>query len=194
MRRDLRTLIGALALTSLGLTAMAAYAGGEQAHIAMPPAPYAVKGKVPPAPHGVTDLKFNELFNMPVGPKGLEPSEKRTGLEGQRVRMVGYVANAEEPSPGMFILTPIPVVLGDEDEKLVDDLPPTAVFVHLSPAFAKKTAPNFAGLIQLTGRLEGGTQEEADGHVSTTRLYLDDAASKALTRITTSKKVAHQHR
>lgn len=193
MRRDPRISLGVIALSVLGLTCSATQANSEQAHIAMPPARLAVNGKMAPAPHGVTDLKFSELFKMPVGPKGLEPSDKRTSLEGQRVRMVGYVANADELTPGMLILTPIPVVLGDEDEKLVDDLPPTAVFVHLSPAYAKQTTPNFAGLIQLTGRLEGGAKEEADGHVATTRLYLDDAESKALTQKTTRKKVAHQH-
>ena len=77
-------------------------------------------------------------------------------------------------------MSPLPVVLGDEDEKLVDDLPPTAVFVHLSPAYAKKTTPNFSGLIQLSGQLETGAKEEADGHVSSTRLMLDDATSRLL--------------
>ncbi|HET8870730.1 MAG TPA: hypothetical protein VFM48_09805 [Aquabacterium sp.] len=193
MRSANQARLGILAVALLASISHAPLACAQPAHAAPPPARLAVHGKLNPPPKGVTDLKFNELFKLPVGPKGLEMSEKRVALEGQPVRMVGYVASAEEPTPGLLILTPLPVVLGDEDEKLVDDLPPSAVFVHLSPAYAKATPPNFAGLIQLTGRLEGGPKEEADGHVSTTRLYLDDATSNALIPKTTSQKVAHKH-
>jgi hypothetical protein len=145
-----------------------------------PPTALRVNGPLPPAPEGVAELKFKDMFVMPVGPRGLQPSAKLMGLRGQRVRMVGFVANAEEATPGMLVLTPIPVTLGDEDEKLVDDLPPTAVFVHLHPRFAQARTPNFVGLIQLTGTLELGAHEEADGHTSTTRLVLDEAQSQSL--------------
>ena len=166
------SLICSLAAASL-LAAAPMAAQAELANVMIPPAALQVQ-TAPAAKAGVTDLKFADLFKMPVGPKGLEPSDKLQALVGKRVRMVGYMANAEEATPGMLVLTPIPVALGDEDEKLVDDLPPTAVFVHLSPAFAGKSVPNLAGLIRLEGMLELGTQEEADGHISTTRLVLDE--------------------
>lgn len=195
MRRHLRTQISALAWAGLATlwSPFAAQANTEQPNMVAPPAHVAVKGTLSAPPAGISDLKFGEMFKMPVGPMGLEPSDKLTSLKGQRVRMVGYVADAEEPTAGLLILSPLPVVLGDEDEKLVDDLPPTAVFVHLSPAYAKKAPPNFAGLVQLTGRLEVGAQEEADGHVSSTRLVLDDTTSRLLVTPPQSKAKHHRH-
>ena len=149
---------------------------------APPPAALAVKQALKPAPAGVSDLKFGEMFQRPVGPAGLTLTDKVKALAGQRVRIVGHMATAEEPTPGLLILSPLPVSLGDEDEKLVDDLPPSAVFVHLSAAHQHVALPNLGGLLQLTGTLELGPQEEADGHVSHFRLRLDDATSKALAR------------
>lgn len=175
------TLLSALivAVATLATPTLAA----EPANVAIPPAKLQVRSMATAPKAGVTDLKFGELFKMPVGPKGLEASDKLQALVGKQVRMVGYVATAEEATPGMFVLTPLPVALGDADEKLVDDLPPTAVFVRLSPKYASKTVPNLAGLVALEGRLELGAQEEADGHVSTTRLVLDDKTSRLLSTL-----------
>lgn len=175
-----RTTLGALFAT---LSMLSAAAHAEMANVVLPPAKLQVSDKPVAARPGVTDLKFGELFKMPVGPMGLQASDKLSALVGKQVRMVGYVANAEEATPGMLVLTPLPVTLGDEDERLVDDLPPTAVFVHLSPKYANKAVPNLAGLIRLEGRLELGAQDEADGHTSTTRLVLNDATSALLAAI-----------
>ncbi|MGH9884568.1 MAG: hypothetical protein ACREBE_03515, partial [bacterium] len=71
----------------------------------------------------VSELRFGEIFEMPVGPRGLEPSAKLLELDGKHVRMRGYMVRAETPTPGVFILSPFPVALGDEDESLADDLP-----------------------------------------------------------------------
>lgn len=180
LNASLRVSLSALAMALSTLCAGVAHA---EPLAVRPPAGVAVDRALSKAPAGVTDLKFGEMFKSPVGPSGLEASDKLRGLVGQRVRMVGHVANASEPTPGLLILTPIPVTLGDEDEKLVDDLPPSAVFVHLSPAHAGKKVPNLGGLVQLTGTLELGAKEEADGHVSTTRLVLDDATSRKLARL-----------
>jgi len=127
-----------------------------------------------------TELRFGEFFARPVGPRGLTPSTKLLALDGQTVRMVGYMAAAELPTPGLLVLTPLPSSLGDEDESLADDLPPQVVFVHLSGAAAAQTLANRAGLLRLQGRLSVGPQEEADGHVSTVRLLLDAEASAQL--------------
>lgn len=167
------------AMGSLLLATQSASAS-EAVNVVPPPPSLVVRGTVPTPPAGVADLKFHEMFKLPVGRMGLEPTAKMQSLEGKAVRVVGYVANAEVPVPGMIILTPIPVTLGDDDERLVDDLPPSAVFVHLSPAYAQHGLPNFSGVMQLVGTLQTGTQDEADGHVSGTRLLLDDATSRLL--------------
>ncbi|MFX7906621.1 hypothetical protein ABTK51_20115, partial [Acinetobacter baumannii] len=85
----------------------------------------AVRGQLPPLPTGVAELRFGDIFKLPVGPTGLEPSERLRELDGKTVRMVGYVASTESPAPGMFILSPLPVSIGGEDESLSDDLPPS---------------------------------------------------------------------
>ncbi len=121
---------------------------------------------------GVTELKFHDFFKLPVGPRGLEPTQKLLAMNGQRVQMIGYMARQENPVAGMFILSPLPVSMGDEDDSLADDLPASAVFVH-SASQADRVVPYRDGLIKLSGRLELGPQEEADGHVSTVRLTLD---------------------
>lgn len=125
-----------------------------------------------PAPEGMTDLKFREFFQLPVGPRGLEPTEKLTSLAGKRVRIVGFMAHHETPMADTFILSPVPVTLGDEDESLADDLPVSVIFVH-SAQSKGRPIPFFPGLLRLTGTLSVGPHEEADGHVSTVRLQLD---------------------
>ncbi|WP_227869668.1 hypothetical protein [Undibacterium parvum] len=123
-----------------------------------------------------TDLKFREFFKMPIGPRGLEASEKLLSLVGKRVRIVGHMARQGTPTAGFFILAALPVTLGDEDDSLSDDMPASALFIHLDtegqlPASAP--VPYYPGLLRLTGILSLGPYEESDGHVSTVRLQLD---------------------
>jgi hypothetical protein len=162
-------------LLALAASGLAHAHGGAPA---MPvPAELAAGAK---APADAVDLKFAEMFRLPVGPKGLEPSAKLLSLAGKSVRIVGYMANAELPQAGRLILAPLPVTLGDEDESLSDDLPASAVFVHLSASHADHQVPNLRGLMQLSGKLDVGALDEPDGHVSSVRLLLDDASSKKL--------------
>ncbi len=136
-----------------------------------------VAGELPKPPSDTTDLKFRELFKLPIGSRGLEPSEKLIGLKGKRVRMVGYMAKEENPTAGLFILSPLPVNLGDEDESFADDLPASAVYVHLD-SNSNHFVPYLPGLIKLTGILQVGFAQEIDGRVSTVRLLLDAPLSK----------------
>jgi hypothetical protein len=128
----------------------------------------------------VTDLKFSDFFKMPVGPRGLQPTEKLLGLNGKRVRIQGYMARQDQPVAGTLLLTPLPVTMGDADEGLADDLPATAVFVHLDSG--GRSVPYVPGLIRLSGVLSVGSQDEAGGRVSTVRLTLDAAASDEFLR------------
>jgi hypothetical protein len=126
------------------------------------------------------DLLFRDLFAMPVGPRGLQPSAELLQLNGKVARMRGYIAHQESPIAGVFILSPLPVELGDADEGLADDLPPAIVFVHASD----RAAPYPAGVVQVTGTLEVGPQNEADGRVSQVRLVLDPDRPDALVGLT----------
>jgi len=151
-------------------------ARGEAAPAPVPPGP----GAALLASGAAADLKFAEMFRLPIGPRGLEPSARLLALAGTQVRLVGYMASAEHAVAGRLVLAPLPVSLGDEDDSLSDDLPASAVFVHLSPAHAGHVVPNLHGLMQLTGTLQLGAQEEPDGHVSSLRLLLDAATSQRL--------------
>lgn len=131
-------------------------------------------------PADAAELKFRDFFQLPVGPKGLMPTEKLLSLNGKRVRIAGYMAEPAEPVAGQFILSPVPVSMGDEDESMVDDLPASVVFVHLAPS-QTKPIPFRPGILRLYGTLEVGNAEEADGRVSTVRLLLAPPLSKLLT-------------
>ena len=161
------------------LTAAHAQTATPHALVQQAPVALAFQGELPP-PSGVTDLKFGEFFMMPIGPRGLEASVKLMELAGKRVRILGYMARQEKPAAGMFILAPLPVSLGDEDESLSDDLPASSIFVHVAGAASAMPVTYFSGLLRLTGTLRLGPHEESDGHVSTVRLELDPAQAQAL--------------
>ncbi len=176
MCRSGALLVGLIA--ALGSGPAAAHGGAVIPHRV---AALEVRGELPPPRAGVTGIKFGEFFRMLIGPFGLEPTEKLLALNGKPVRLVGYMVKEEMPSAGRFLLSPLPVSLGDEDESLSDDLPATAVFVHLQGSKNQDT-PYIVGLIQLTGTLEVGARDEADGRVSAVRLMLDPQVSKQILR------------
>lgn len=143
------------------------------------PAALQVRGALPPEP-GTTDLKFREFYTLPIGPRGLAPSARLLGLAGQRVRVVGYMARQEVPSAGVLIVAPLPVALGDEDESFSDDLPATALYVHLAAGDRERAVPWMPGLLAFSGVLELGAAREADGRMSFVRLQLDPALSHSV--------------
>ena len=124
---------------------------------------------VPPLPNGVTELKFSEFFALPVGPRGLELTEKLRGLEGRRVRILGYMAQRAEQPPGGFLLTPFPMQVKDQD----NDFFPASVLQVSVPTMRGQTVPFAPGLMLLTGTLATGNRVEPDERVSLVRLALD---------------------
>ena len=123
------------------------------------------------APLTPEELRFRDFFRMPIGAGGLESSARLIDLDGKLVRIRGFMAHQDVPTPGFLILSPLPVALGDADESLSDDLPPAVVFVH----FDGPAQPYVPGLLQITGMLSVGAHDERDGHVSQVRLRLDAA-------------------
>lgn len=116
------------------------------------------------------ELEFKDVFKLPVGPYGLEPSNKLLELQGRRVHMRGYVVDSEDPTPGVFLLTPQPVALAEKDDGPADDLPGNVVFVHLPPTLASVIVPVRPDPVDVIGVLELGRVEEASGRVSYVRL------------------------
>lgn len=180
---SLRRLPGACAVVALAAALLAgpvAAHGDASGPSLPPPIDLLVNSPLGAAPDGVQDLKFAEIFQSPIGPRGLVPSARLLALHGSTVRLVGYMVRQTVPSAGRLILAALPVTLGDEDEPLADDLPPSAVFVHLAGAAADAQLPHLRGLIRLQGRLSVGPLTEPDGHVSMVRLMLDSAGSGPL--------------
>lgn len=133
----------------------------------------------------IPSLKFNELFKMPVGPRGLEPSEKLISLQNKEVRIIGYMAKQETPTPGLFILSPLPVNMGDEDDMYADDMPAHSVFVHLHETDA--VTGYTSGLINIIGVLDIGNKTETDGRVSYVRIQINQSLSSITAQQQASK-------
>jgi len=131
---------------------------------------------LPPLPAGVTELKFSEFFVSPIGPRGLTLTEKLRSLDGKRVRILGYMAQQEQPAPGMFLFNAIPVRLNEEHYGLADDLPAATLFVSM-PKDRGQVVRYTPEMMLLTGTLSLGNREEADGRISTVRLALEAPAA-----------------
>ena len=131
--------------------------------------------ELPALPSGVSELKFSEFFVHPMGARGLTLTAKLRGLDGKKARILGYMAQQEQPVPGMFLFSALPVRLNEEHYGLADDLPAATVFVFM-PKDRDKVARHTPGLMLLTGTLSVGNREEADGRISTVRLTLDAPA------------------
>lgn len=124
----------------------------------------------------VVDLAFTEFFHQPVGPRGLEPTARLLSLAGKRVRLTGYLVQAEGAVPGVAHLSPRPVLMGDGDEGLADDLPAgTVTVLGAVPINWPPLVP-----LRLTGMLDLAPRLEADGRISFIRLLFEkaEAASK----------------
>jgi hypothetical protein len=168
-----------LLLAAGAVSVATAAAAPDAAHAAAEVPAQAPDAPAVPAPAAATDLKFRDFYKLPVGPRGLEPTATLLALDGKPVRVRGYMARQDAPVPGVFILSPLPVDMGDEDETLVDDLPPAVVFVHLGGQ-PERLQPYVPGIVEATGVLSLGPLDEPDGHVSQVRLQVDAARPDAL--------------
>ncbi|MCI0586301.1 MAG: hypothetical protein L0323_05620 [Planctomycetes bacterium] len=132
----------------------------------------------PPEPTRATDLRFSDLFETPVGPRGLRYTETVRRLAGERVRMLGYMVRQDLPSPGVFLFSPLPVQLHERETGHADDLPAATMHVFV-PRDRDKVVPFTPGPLLLTGTLALGPREEPDGRTSNLRLFLDPPSAGA---------------
>jgi len=142
-------------------------------------------------------IEFREFFEADVGE--LKPSAKLLGLNGRRVRLIGFMAQMEQPPSGAFYLCPRPV-FADESGGGTADLPVGSVRVIVRSAKGKKF-PFIARAIEVTGILEVGAQADEDGTVSSIRLILDapqvspnsDPPSSSATKRIMKPKASFKH-
>lgn len=148
---------------------------------------------LPPVPDGVTHLKFSDFFVCPTGPRGLEYTAEIKRLDGQRVRILGFMVRQTRPAPGTIILAPYMAATHEGEYGLCDDLPPATLFVHV-PKYSDLAVPFTPGPLLLTGKLELGSRQETDGRISHVRLLLDPetvVASPIANELTTTSTNAH---
>lgn len=123
-------------------------------------------------PEGVAELKFADFYHLPVGERGLEYSARMRQLDGKRVRILGFMVKQSRPAMGVALLTPYATATHEGEYGLCEDLPPTTLFIEV-PRYRGIAVPFTSGPLLLTGTLQLGRREEADGRVSYARLTLD---------------------
>jgi hypothetical protein len=128
--------------------------------------------ELPPLPRGVAQLEFSDFFRHPVGPRGLELTEKLLQLDGKRVRILGYMIEQSDPAPRCFLFSPRPIKMHEREYGLADELPASTMHVF-TDASGPETVPFTPGPLLLTGTLDIGNRQEPNGRVSLVRLQLD---------------------
>lgn len=131
--------------------------------------------QLPGATTGIAELKFSDFYTSPAGPRGLAYTDAITRLNGQRVRILGFMVRQTRPSPGVALLAAYSFATHEGEYGLCDDLPPATLFVQI-PKYSDLAVPFTPGPLLLTGRLELGPRQEADGRISHVRLLLDPEA------------------
>ena len=161
-----RTRLSRLAtLFFFGALSHSPWAHGTSATVAPPVALTAASALT----EGITELTLRELYQMPIGPRGLVPSAKLLALDGKQVRVTGYMVAEDEPVAGRLILAPMPTQLVDEDEPESDDLPPNVIYVNFPSSIQTYS---MRGQIRLTGTLLLGAVAQSDGRLAAIRLEL----------------------
>jgi len=163
--------------------------------------PTLMTNTLPPLPPGVSELRFNEFFRQPIGPRGVEPTPKLRSLDGRRIRILGYMVRQVKPMEHCFLLAARPVTVNEVEYGFADDLPVTTLHV-ITASETLAVTPFTPGPLLLTGKLSVGNRVEADGRVSTVRLFMDapspeqlQAAAKAAETAARLRKShpGHQH-
>lgn len=76
----------------------------------------------PPTP--VADIRFRDFFSSPIGPRGLQFNPSLLAVNGQRVRLTGYMVAQESALAGHFLLSLLQVRMSEHANGDADDLPP----------------------------------------------------------------------
>jgi hypothetical protein len=128
--------------------------------------------QLPVLPKDVEPLAFHEFYKMPVGARGLEPTDRLLSLNGKRVRILGYMGEMQRDSKRALIFSPLPLEAQPEEYGLCDDIPATHILVTL-PGNTDEQISHINGRLLLTGILSVGTYSE-NRETSFVRMTLDD--------------------
>lgn len=117
-------------------------------------------------------LNFGDLVRHPIGPQGLEISPFAKSVQGQSVRLRGYMVKSEESAMGQFYFAPLPLQMSEHADGPANDLPASAVLVKLDSSQANWAVSYTAGALVLEGTLLVGRYEDTQGNVSWFQLQL----------------------
>lgn len=144
----------------------------------------------------IVSLGFDDFFKMPVGPYGLEMTDKLKSLDGKKVRLCGFMVkedrcrggHAHNPADadkevvkGRFMLSPAPVMVSYACFGTSDDLFPQTVFVRI-PELSNKPVPYLSTPLEVSGTLSVGPSQEPDDRISQVRLILDPLPEDVLVK------------
>jgi hypothetical protein len=181
--RSLPFLLSALLL--IGGTA-AAHGGAEHSDAEK------VQLTLRPAPKklSMSTIEFADFYRF--GPQAPELTEKVMELHGKKVTLVGFMVEMSMAPKGGFYLAPYPA-LCDESGAGRAGLPPVSVLV-VAPSAKGKPIAHVPGALEVTGVLDVGNKESADGEVWTIRLLVQDTKSLKFARTRTRDEVMRASR
>jgi len=121
---------------------------------------------------GFAALELESVFVKPAGARGFEFTPEAARLQGQKVRIHGWMVKHLHDDPRILLLNTQPLVLNMSEFGLADDLPPWAMHVILAdrPGWAPVWT---ARPLEICGTLELGPRQERDGRISHLRLVAE---------------------
>jgi hypothetical protein len=125
-------------------------------------------------------LELHALFKLPMGPKGLEVTQKVVDASGQKVRLTGFMVKHEMPTQGAFMLAPRPVQMSEHADGDANDLPASVCWVYLDSSQNKWLVPHIPGPVTVEGYFTFKRVEARDGAVSWFHLQLPPDAISAI--------------
>lgn len=126
-----------------------------------------------------SELRFRDFFRTATDPAGFNLSDTLRHSDGQSMRLVGYMVQQKNVTPGRFLLSPRPLQLNEPAEGMATHLPPATVLVTLDPAQQDWAVPHVPGLVAVRGKLSVSRHEVFDGGASWVRLQLDPEALRS---------------
>ena len=127
-----------------------------------------------------TALELQSFFKLPMGPKGLEVTDKVKQASGQKVRMTGFMVKNELPTQGAFMLAPRPVQMSEHADGDANDLPASVCWVYLDSSQKDWLVPYIPGPVTVEGLFMFKRLEATDGSVAWFHLQLAPDAISAV--------------
>jgi len=166
-----------LSLIAVGSVAMMVLSRPVEAPLVTTP-PRAAAAAAPtlePLAQDYEPLAFEEIYQLPAGPRGLEFTPRAQALKGRKVRLEGFIHRHFHEDAGLFLFAGVPAMHNQAEYMLADSLPVSLVHVRLPviPGRAPSWRPE---RLTVLGTLELGSHQELDGRLSHVRVIADHIA------------------